>query len=395
MTRGLVAIISTRGERRWSGGHPWIFKSDVVHFPSVPAGSAPAGIVRVENQRGNPLGLALWSPKSEISLRFLTRDAEATIDGHWWRSTLERAIARRSGLIGQDTNACRLVHAEGDGIPSLVVDRYDQWLVVQFQSAGLEHFRVEIVDALKSITGCAGILARNDASVRTREGLEREVVTLYGEIPEEIEVLEHGVRYIAAPHTGQKTGAFLDQRDARRRVGQVARGRCLDVFSYHGSFALHMARLGTSVIAVDASGAALERAQSNAGLNGLSNITTVEADAFEFLREQERTGAQFETVVLDPPAFAKNRGSIAGAIRGYKEINLRGMKIIAPGGLLYTASCSYHLSRADFLEMLKDAASQSGRRVVIRELTAQALDHPEVITIPETGYLKGALLEVH
>jgi 23S rRNA (cytosine1962-C5)-methyltransferase len=260
-------------------------------------------------------------------------------------------------------------------------------------SAGVEAYRAEIVAALVAITGTEGILARNDVSVRTREGLGREVELLFGAVPETVEVREHGVRYLAAPHTGQKTGAFLDQREARVLVGSVARGRALDVFSYHGSFALHLARRATHVRAVDASGAALARVRENAALNGLTNIEPVEADAFDLLRDEEKSGARYGTIVLDPPAFAKNRGSLEGAIRGYRDINFRAMKLLEPGGMLYTASCSYHLSKPDFLAMLREAAANSGRRMILRAMTGQPVDHPEVITIPETGYLKGALLE--
>jgi 23S rRNA (cytosine1962-C5)-methyltransferase len=383
-----TAVISSRGAKRYQDGHPWIFKSDVVSPPSVAAGA-----VAVTDQAGRPLGTALWSPKSEISLRFVTKQSGATLDAAWWRERIGAAIARRAGVLDADTNACRLVHGEGDGLPSLVVDRYDRWLVVQLLSAGLEAFRGEIVEALSSLTGVEGILARNDASVRNREGLTRGVEALMGTVPETVEVREHGVKYLAAPHTGQKTGAFLDQREARVLVGRVARGRALDVFSYHGSFALHLARGADSVRAVDSSAAALARVRENAALNGLTNIEPVEADAFDLIRDEEKAGVKYDTIVLDPPAFAKNRASISGAIRGYREINLRAMKLLAPGGMLYTASCSYHLPVADFLTMLREAAAHSGRRIIIRTLTGQPADHPEVLTIPETGYLKGALLE--
>lgn len=382
------AVISARGARRLAGGHPWIFRSDVVRAPE-----APAGAVRVTDQAGRPLGTALWSPASEISLRQVTRDPDAPLDAAWWHDRLAAALARRAGLLDAGTTACRLVHGEGDGLPSLVVDRFDRWLVMQLLSAGLEAFRAPVVDALRALTGAEGILARNDASVRTREGLPRAVEPLVGTVPETVEVREHGVRYLAAPHAGQKTGAFLDQREARVLAGSVARGRALDVFSYHGSFALHLARRAESVTAVDVSGAALERVAANAALNGLANITGVEADAFDFLRAEERAGSRFDTIVLDPPAFAKNRASLAGAIRGYRDINLRAMRLLAPGGMLYTASCSYHLAKPDFLEMLREAAADSGRRMILRAITGQPVDHPEVVTIPETGYLKGALLE--
>jgi len=344
------------------------------------------------DQRGKPLGVALWSPRSEISLRQLDDDPDAQIDDEWWRRTLTRAIARRSSLANA-TNACRLAHGEGDLIPSLVVDRYDRWLVVQLMSAGLEQFRGEIVRALVELVRPEGILARNDVPLRRKEGLDTRVELLHGTVPDEVEVNEHGVRYLAAPWRGQKTGAFLDQRENRVLAGQVARGRALDCFSYHGSFALHLARGAEHVVALDASAHALTRAEENFRRNRLSNGEFVEANAFEYLKSSERARARFDTIVLDPPAFAKTRAALPAAIRGYKEINLRAMRILAPGGMLFTASCSYHLTKPLFLEMLEQAAADSGRRLVLRELRGQPLDHPEVVTIPETGYIKGALLE--
>jgi 23S rRNA (cytosine1962-C5)-methyltransferase len=274
-----------------------------------------------------------------------------------------------------------------------VVDRYDRWLVVQLLSAGLERYRGEIVSALESLTHPAGILARNDVHVRDKEGLPRETAVLSGDVPREIEVNEHGLKYLAAPYEGQKTGAFLDQRENRVMIGALAKGRALDCFAYHGSFAIHLARHADRVTALDSSAAALARARGNAERNGLTNIDLVEADAFEFLRAAERSRARYETIVLDPPAFAKNRAAIPAALRGYKEINLRAMRILAPGGLLFTASCSFHVSKAAFLEMIESAAADSGRRIALRGISGQPLDHPEVVTIQETGYLKGALLE--
>ena len=381
------AIVSNKGARRWDAGHPWIYRSDVIERPT-----ADAGAVRVTDQRGKPLGIALWSPRSEISLRLVDRNSDATLDATWWRARLEHAIARRAGL-NAETNAYRLVHGEGDGLPSLIVDRYDRWLVVQLMSAGLEHFRAPIIDALRDITRPAGILARNDVSLRVKEGLDTEVELLDGAVPDEVEVHEHGVRYLAAPWRGQKTGAFLDQRENRALVGRIARGKTLDCFSYHGSFALHLARHAEAVTALDSSAHALTRAEENFRRNGLDNGTFVEANAFEYLKARERDRTRFDTIVLDPPAFAKTRPALAAGLRGYKEINLRAMRLLSPGGLLFTASCSFHLTKPLFLEMLQAAAADSGRRMVLRELRGQPLDHPEVLTIPETGYIKGALLQ--
>lgn len=380
------ATVSQRGAERWARGHPWIFKSDVRKRPA-----APAGTVRVRDDRGRWLGVALWSPLSEISLRRLDPEPDAVINEAWWETQLARSIARR-GELGEVATGYRLVHAEGDGLPSLICDRYDRWLVVQILSAGLEAYRQQIVDALVRLTGAEGVLARNDVPLRSREGLARETVLLHGDVPREITVTEHGVRYAAAPWTGQKTGAFLDQRDNRRLLGGLARGRALDCFSYHGSFALHLAQHAQHVLAIDSSAEALQRAGANAALNGIRNIETVEANVFDYLRDCDRAGASFDTIVLDPPAFAKTRDALEAALRGYHEINLRAMRLLAPGGTLFTASCSFHLTRALFLEMVERAAEDSGRRLVLRQITGQPIDHPEVVTIPETGYLKGVLL---
>jgi 23S rRNA (cytosine1962-C5)-methyltransferase len=381
------AIVSQRGAQRWERGHPWIFKSDVRTRPS-----APAGVVRVRDDRGRWLGVALWSPSSEISLRLLDRDPDAVVDESWWNDRLGRAIARRAGLH-EVTTAYRVVHAEGDGLPALICDRYDRWLVVQLLSAGIDAFRQVIVDTLVRQTGVAGVLARNDVPLRAKERLPRETVLLHGDVPREVVITEHGVRYAAAPWSGQKTGAFLDQRENRVRLGELAKGRSLDCFSYHGSFALHLARQSDSVVAVDSSAEAIARAKANFALNGFDNGEFVEANAFDFLRDRDRAGDQYDTIALDPPAFAKTRDALDAALRGYHEINLRAMRLLAPGGVLYTASCSYHLTRSLFLEMIERAAEDSGRRLVLRELLGQPSDHPEILTIPETGYLKGAIVQ--
>ena len=379
--------VNRKAEKRWEAGHPWIFRSDVLE-----RAKSPAGAVLVTAANGRPLGVALWSPQSEISLRMIDADPRAEIDGEWWRRRLGNAAQRRTHLTSQAT-AYRVVHGEADALPSLICDRYGDYLVVQLLSAGVESFRAEIVDALIQLLRPAGILARNDVPVRTREGLPRGVEALHGEVPREIEVEENGVRYLAAPWEGQKTGAFLDQRENRALIAGVSRGRALDCFSYHGSFALHLARGAETVTALDSSAPALERARANAELNGFGNIDFVEADAFDFLRAADARRERYDTIVLDPPAFAKTRQSLAGALRGYKEINLRAMKLLAQDGHLFTASCSFHLGRDLFLQMLQEAAADSGRTLAIRALTGQPSDHPEVLTIPETGYIKGALLQ--
>lgn len=379
-----LARVSPKGADRWTRGHPWIYRTDVTEAPDS------AGPCRVTDRRGKVLGVALYSPRSEIRLRLLSRP-DVIPDPAWWRARLAECVARRAAI---DATACRLVHGEGDGLPSLIVDRYDRWLVVQLLSAGLEVMRAEIVGALLEVCRPEGILLRNDVGVRRLEGLDEKVELAYGAVPEQVEVREGGVRYIAAPWSGQKTGAFLDQRPNRMLAAALTApgGTALDCFTYHGSFALHLATRAGQVTALDASADALARGRENAALNGFPNLEWVEGDAFEILRRYERDRRRFDTVVLDPPAFAKAKSALQQAIRGYKEINLRGMRLLNPGGVLVTASCSFHLRRDTFMEMLADAAADSGRRLTLTHLLGQGEDHPEILTIPETGYLKGAVL---
>jgi 23S rRNA (cytosine1962-C5)-methyltransferase len=347
-------------------------------------------LVPVRDPRRRFIGQALYSPKSEIRLRLLER-TDRPVDHDWWVEQLRACTARRAGI---DATAQRLVHGEGDAIPSLIVDRYDRWLVVQILSAGLETMRDRIVAALIEVLAPEGILLRNDAPARRREGLSPEITEAHGGVPREIVVQEGGIRYQAAPWDGQKTGAFLDQRPNRVLAGQLMPrgGRALDCFTYHGSFSLHLARKAASVIALDVSPEALERGAANAKLNDLSNIGWTEADTFERLRELERARERFDFVVLDPPAFAKSRATVAAALRGYREINLRAMRILAPNGRLLTASCSFHVQLPQFLGMLHEAAGDSGRRIILEQVLGQSEDHPVLLTVPETGYLKGAVL---
>ena len=383
-----TVIVSAKGAARWQAGHPWIYRTDVYDEP----GDAP-GIVAVTDRRGRHLGQALYSPKSEIRLRLLTRGREP-IDAVWWGERIGAAAARRAGLAA---TAYRVVHAEGDGLPSLVVDRYGPYVVAQLLSAGLEQVRDDVLTGIATALAPEGILLRNDSAIRRHEGLPLEVTLAHGEVPKVVEVVEGDVRYAAALWTGQKTGAFLDQRENRLLVAEHAGrgdrgGRALDLFTYHGSFALHLARRAAAVVAVDTSAEALARGQENATLNGLTNIVWREANAFDELRELERRDERFDMVVLDPPAFAKSKQSLVRALAGYKEINLRAMRLLEPGGVLFTCSCSYHVNRSVFLEMVADAARDSGTRLELLAVTGAGRDHPEIVNVPETGYLKGALL---
>ncbi|HEX9349390.1 MAG TPA: class I SAM-dependent rRNA methyltransferase [Gemmatimonadales bacterium] len=381
----MTVKVTARGAERWKQGHPWIYRSDVAEEPDK-----KPGIVPVTDRKGKFLGQALYSPSSEIRLRLLTRGNES-IDALWWSARIAAAAARRNGIAA---SAWRVVHAEADGLPSLIIDKYGPWIVAQLLSAGLETARAEVLAGITAALAPEGILLRNDAAVRRHEGLPSEVLLAFGQVPEVVEVVEDGLKYLAAPWSGQKTGAFLDQRENRALVGQHTRagGRALDLFTYHGSFALHLARKANEVVAVDQSTEALARGAENARLNGISNIDWREENAFDLVRELERRREQFDTIVVDPPAFAKTKANLERAVAGYKEINLRAMKILAPDGVLFTSSCSYHVSRDVFNAMLVDAARDSGRRMQFMAATGASGDHPELLNVPETGYLKGVLL---
>jgi 23S rRNA (cytosine1962-C5)-methyltransferase len=381
----MTVNVTARGAERWKQGHPWIYRSDVAEEPDK-----KPGIVPVTDRKGKFLGKALYSPSSEIRLRLLTR-ADEPIDATWWTKRIGDAAECRAGI---SASAWRAVHAEGDGLPSLIIDKYGPYIVAQLLSAGLETARADVLTAIREVFGPEGILLRNDAGVRRHEGLPEEVVLAHGDVPKVVEVSEDGVRYLAAPWTGQKTGAFLDQRENRLLVTRHTKpgGRALDLFTYHGSFALHLARQAKEVIAVDQSSEALARGAENARLNAINNIEWREANTFDLLRELEQRRERFDTIVLDPPAFAKTKANLERAVAGYKEINLRAMKILAEGGVLFTSSCSYHVSRDVFTAMLVDAAKDSGRRIQFLAATGAAGDHPELLNVPETGYLKGVLL---
>ncbi len=380
------AVLGKRGAARARSGHPWIYRSDIAE-----AEGEAGDVIPVFDRAGAFLGRAFYTPRSEISLRIAERD-DVPVDEAWFRTRIEHALAYRDSLQ-IDGDAYRLVHAEADGVPGLVVDRYADHLVLQVGSAAVER-RIEwVVRALGELLSPAGILLRGDSASRKREGLDTGVRVLSGEVPDAIVVREGPVRYEAVPWRGQKTGGFLDQRENHLAAGRYSSGRVLDFFTYAGGFALHAARGASEVEAVDSSGPALDAARRNAQLNGLENITFTRARAFDLLRERSDGGERYDTVILDPPAFAKTRRDLPRARRAYKEINLRAMRLLNPGGILITCSCSYHLSRELFEETLRSAAGDAGRTLRVREWRGQAADHPEVLTIPETYYLKCAVLE--
>jgi 23S rRNA (cytosine1962-C5)-methyltransferase len=320
----------------------------------------------------------------------LTR-GEIVADEALLRARLVRAIAFRAGLA-LDANAYRLVHGEADLLPSLIVDRYGDYLVVQALSQGMDRLMPEIQTLLVELLEPAGILARNDPRVRLLEGLEQRVEVLYGTVPDQIEVREGAVSYAVDPYRGQKTGLFLDQRENREAAKQYAHGRLLDAFSYNGGFALALAPRCDEVLAVDISEEAVARIRINADRNNLAIVQARTMNVFDELRELERRGERFDTIVLDPPAFARNKGAVAKALSGYKEINLRALKLLTPGGFLVTCSCSYNVSEADFADVLASAAVDAHADVAVVEKRMQGRDHPVLMTVPETYYLKCFIL---
>lgn len=382
-------IVTKRGaERVRLGGHLWIYKSDVADKRGATGGH----VVSVKDERGRNVGQALYSDRSEISLRLLTAGNE-TIDREWWRKRLREA-ARRRAHLQHDSNAYRLVYSEGDLLPSLIVDAYDDVLVLQTLSQGTEQVKGMLVELLVEELAPRAVIERNDVRVRQLEGLEMSVGMLYGEAPGELEIVQHGVRFRVQPLGGQKTGSFLDQRENRVAARSVAWGHALDCFTFNGAFALHLAPACESVLGLDISADAVAAAAGNADLNGAANVTFSEANVFDALREMEAEGRRFGTIVLDPPAFAKNRGSVRAASRGYKEINLRALKMLEPGGILVTCTCSYHMSEEMFLEIVRDAAVDARRRLQLIEKRAQASDHPILFGVPETYYLKCIIARV-
>jgi 23S rRNA (cytosine1962-C5)-methyltransferase len=380
-----VVTITHRGEERVRSGHPWIYRSDIAE-----ARAEAGATVRVVGQRGRPVGQALYSDRSEIALRLLTRGPEVA-DLALWRTRLEQAIRFRDTLA-IDATAYRLVHGEADRLPSLIVDRYGDYLVLQALSQGVDRLVPEITQLLVDLANPAGILARNDPRVRLLEGLEQRVQVLHGVVPDAIEVREGQVTSVVDLYRGQKTGQFLDQRENRVAAAQYARGRMLDAFSYNGGFALALAPKCDDVLAIDISEDAVARIRANAERNGLSHVQARAMNVFDELRELERRGERFDTIVLDPPAFAKNKASIPKALSGYKEINLRALKLLAPGGFLITCSCSYNVSEGDFADVLASAAVDAHADVAVVEKRMQARDHPVLMTVPETYYLKCFIL---
>jgi 23S rRNA (cytosine1962-C5)-methyltransferase len=380
-----TVVITARGEQRLRTGHPWIYRADVADVDA-----SGGDIVEVIGPRRRTLGHALFSDRSQIPIRMLAR-GDAPFDASMLRPRLERAIQFRDTL-NLDATAYRLVHGEADLLPSLVIDKYGSHLVVQALSQGMDRLLPSVTAWLTELLSPDGILARNDPKVRALEGLEQTVEVLAGSVPEAVVVREGPIEYEVDLRKGQKTGLFLDQRENREAALRYAHGRLLDCFSYNGGFALRLAGQCSSVEALDISADAVARIEANAIRNRVGNLTAREANVFDELRRLEKTGERYDIIVLDPPAFAKNKASVPNALAGYKEINLRAMRLLSPGGYLVSCSCSYNVLEDMFAEVLHEASIDSHTPVTVVEKRAQGRDHPVLVGAPETHYLKCFIL---
>lgn len=380
--------VSHRAASRVAAGHPWIYSSDVLDRGQA----QPGDTVAVFGPRGRLLGTADYSSSSQICLRMLSSRVE-TIDRPWLERKILAAIEFRRRLV-ENTEACRLVFGEADGLPGLVVDQYGPCLVIQALNQAMDRRLPVVAACLLDLVAPQAMVARNDAPVRAKEGLPLETKVLSGEVPELVRFRMNGLMFHADLLHGQKTGLYLDQRENYLAAARYARGRVLDCFTSGGGFALHVSPKAESVEGVDSSAAALKLAEANRQANRAENVRFREADVFDLLAGYATAGQKFEMVILDPPAFAKSRSALEGAARGYKEINVRALKLLEPGGVLVTCSCSHHLSEARFLEILAEASLDSARPLRVLERRTQSQDHPILLTVPETHYLKCIIAQV-
>jgi 23S rRNA (cytosine1962-C5)-methyltransferase len=386
MEHGQV-VIRKRGADRIRRGHLWVYRTDVVRQDAD-----PGAIVSVTDERGAAFGKAFYSSKSQITLRLLTRGG-AVIDEQFFRSLFDDADRLRT-MLGVDPMLSRRIYSEGDFFPGIIVDRYQDRLVVQNLIQGTENIRPLVTNLLHERYQPASILFRNDNRARELEGLELTPVVVGEPLPDSLLINEDGKSLAVSLTAGQKTGSYLDQRDNHRAAKRYSRGQALDVFSYGGGFALQLSDVCEHVEAVDISASAVESVRENAKRNNINNLDSIEANAFDFLKERHKEGRRYDTIVLDPPAFAKNKDSLEAALRGYKELNHRAMRLLRPAGVLITCSCSHHVSEGLFAEMLADAAKDAGCAVRVLERRFQSADHPILLTVPETLYLKCFILEI-
>jgi 23S rRNA (cytosine1962-C5)-methyltransferase len=381
--------INRKAVERIEAGHPWVFSSDVLSSGKAEPGS----VVRVADHTGHALGTAHFSSTSQIALRMLSRRI-IPVDRAFWLARLQSALDFRLRRGLQNVAAYRLVHAEADLLPGLIVDRYGDCFVVQTLDQGMDRAKAEIVSCLVELFSPRAIVERNDAAVRERESLPLLKGILHGDLPEGALTLAwNGLTFHADLLQGQKTGVYLDQRENYLAAANHARGQALDCFTSTGGFALHMSRTAEHVEAVDSSSTALATAEMNRAANGIGNIRFREADVFDLLAGYRSSGKNFDTIVLDPPAFTKSRSRVEGATSGYKEINLRALQLLKPGGILITCSCSFHMSEAMLMDAVTQAARDAGRILRVLERRTQSSDHPILLNVPETHYLKCIVFE--
>ncbi len=369
-------------------GHPWVYRDDLEKYDP----SSSGGIVTVADNNGKFLGKAFFNEKSKISLRMIT-DENVRIDASFWRARISGCVESRKAAVS-GSNAYRIAHAESDGLPSLIIDKYAGHLSIQTLSLGMDRIKPVIVEALVDLLKPDSITARNDSSTRKLEGLPEAKETLYGKTPEPFAVKEGGVRYLVDIMNGQKTGAYLDQRENRIAAERYSSGSVLDCFCYQGLFSLHAALSAKDVTAVDSSGQALEKLKENAALNGMTNVKAVEGKVPEVLRDLQKEGRLFDFIILDPPAYAKSKRDLQAAARGYIDINFRAMKLLKKGGYLMTSSCSHNLSEGQFLEIMDESLWESRRKARLIEKRIQPADHPILLNFPESNYLKCFVLEL-
>jgi 23S rRNA (cytosine1962-C5)-methyltransferase len=383
-----TVTIGQRGIERILSGHPWIYRTDLAATPAA----EPGAVVRVADRKKRFWGQALYSTKSQIALRMLTRESRP-FDRAFLAERISAAEAFRK-QVAAGAAAYRLVSGEGDQLPSLIIDRYGDSFVIQTLSQGMEVLKPAIVEILHEQFSARSILERNDVPVRELEGLQELKGILAGELTTELVLEENGVKFHFDLLVGQKTGGFLDQRENRAAAKQYASGRCLDCFTYTGGFALTLASRCETVVAVDSSAEAIKQARGNQELNAITNVEFKEANCFDFLKASDQAGERFDTIVLDPPPFARHKSNVESALRGYKELNLRALKMLDPGGYLITCSCSFHVSEADLLDAVAGAALDAHRVVSVVERRTQSRDHPILLTVPETHYLKCLILRM-